>query len=456
VQRTSSYNGCNCLANYTKPIYIRDPFTGELGYSCQLTTEGLNDINLTDSIIVKTYEQRVKGLIGCNEVLPKPNPSLPPRFTLVIVNDANQVGKTTNNIFFQSATNPSLGSNFVNANSALTASSSNGPQIGYMHGYIPLVGTSPEYNTNVEINVSTGLTPFNNVNLAFDPTKNKIGYLITTNEYDNTTIVSQLSSVNDLTSSITIESVTQNVGYYSTQYLLTNVGTPTNVYMVVDYRDLTVETNTPTTPTSPRSSVTLCHAISNQTGTEKTYNFRDVNNTPITRTINGNTTIYICAIQNSVSGENLLIAPTNNTCTSDIACQVFTPISNASNFVVINNTGNNIINSITANGSSLPGGRSAYYPLGPNGETISAIRNINTVVDRINVNVNAPISSKLSLYKGTAFLEQKTVNLIGGNTNNYNVLFSRFTFNSTDVLRIIFEDSNSDSGADNDTQTQQV
>jgi hypothetical protein len=196
--------------------------------------------------------------------------------------------------------------------------------------------------------------------------------------------------------------------------------------------------------------------ISNQTGTEKTYNFRDVNNTPITRTINGNTTIYICAIQNSVSGENLLIAPTNNTCTSDIACQVFTPISNASNFVVINNSSSNVINSITANGSSLPGGRSAYYPLGPNGETISAIRNINTVVDRINVNVNAPISSKLSLYKGTAFLEQKTVNLIGGNTNNYNVLFSRFTFNSTDVLRIIFEDSNSDSGADNDTQTQQV
>jgi hypothetical protein len=62
-------DGCNCVAaGLTIPVpNIADPFTGEIGYACQLTQQGIADLALgTSSFIYQTYHARKNGSIGCN------------------------------------------------------------------------------------------------------------------------------------------------------------------------------------------------------------------------------------------------------------------------------------------------------------------------------------------------------------------------------------------------------
>jgi hypothetical protein len=63
-------DGCNCVANLTIPVpNIVDPNTGQIGYGCKLTEDGIADLNLgTSGILYQTYEARSNGDIGCNEV----------------------------------------------------------------------------------------------------------------------------------------------------------------------------------------------------------------------------------------------------------------------------------------------------------------------------------------------------------------------------------------------------
>jgi hypothetical protein len=62
-------DGCNCIDEYTIPIpNITDPFTGQVGYGCQLTKIGLGDIILgVNGVIYKKYNDRKNGLISCYE-----------------------------------------------------------------------------------------------------------------------------------------------------------------------------------------------------------------------------------------------------------------------------------------------------------------------------------------------------------------------------------------------------
>ena len=430
VTRTSSYNGCNCLVGYTQKILIRDPFTGDLGYACQLIKEGKEDINSLDSIIIKTYQERVKKNIGCNEVLPKPEPALPPQIFTIIINDPNQVGRITETITYG---NEVSFTPFFN--NRLVATSASGPQVGLFFKYESRQNSAIEYGSPIRLSINTGTTG----GIAFDKTKNKIGFLVSPNEYTVDTILSQLPNF-DTSQPIQNQGVAPTAGRYYSDYVVQNVGTPTNLYLLVDYREPKSETPPDLPPDLPQEVRTFCHAFINESGQQKTINWRDVNNQPKTEPIAANTTVYKCAVENSASGTDVTIVPSTNACTSDLGCSlIITPESR--NFIVINNTNSNKINSVTANGTQLISRTSGLYPVEPQGGTISATRSIATVVDRITVNVDAPISSTIRLYRGTTLLDEKILNLASSNAFGYNHTFRQATFNVNDVIRIIFEDN---------------
>lgn len=63
-------DGCNCIPKLTiKVPNIYDPYNNTTGIGCKLTPLGLQDlIDPTTSIIIKTYEKRKNGILGCNVV----------------------------------------------------------------------------------------------------------------------------------------------------------------------------------------------------------------------------------------------------------------------------------------------------------------------------------------------------------------------------------------------------
>ena len=63
-------DGCNCVAGLTIPVpNILDPFTGDVGYGCQLTQQGIADLALgTAGVLYQTYHSRSIGTIGCSVV----------------------------------------------------------------------------------------------------------------------------------------------------------------------------------------------------------------------------------------------------------------------------------------------------------------------------------------------------------------------------------------------------
>ena len=64
-------DGCNCIGQYTIPIpNVVDPYTGQIGYGCQLTELGYTDLTVGGNLgaIYNTYTNRKLGIIGCSEV----------------------------------------------------------------------------------------------------------------------------------------------------------------------------------------------------------------------------------------------------------------------------------------------------------------------------------------------------------------------------------------------------
>lgn len=60
-------DGCNCVSKYTIAVpNVTDPNTGEIGYGCQLTSDGKTDILSGQySNIYKFYQSKNNGSIGC-------------------------------------------------------------------------------------------------------------------------------------------------------------------------------------------------------------------------------------------------------------------------------------------------------------------------------------------------------------------------------------------------------
>jgi len=481
--RTSSYNGCNCLKNYTQKIQVTDPYIGEIGFACQLNTTGKSDITSYNSIIIDTYKERAKGTIGCNETIVRQTTPLTPKTFLVVVNDGSDVGKRVNNIFYNTVGNTTRGGDFSNYSVALSASSQSGPQIGYFYGYTPAPQLAVQYGDTIGVNVYSGTTSYVNVNLAFNPSIHKIGYLVSNTEFTSANFAQQLPNVIDISNTIQPIGVSRASGYYRATYPLIYAGNPTNVYMVVNYTNPNTNTNTGTntntntntgtntgtntntntntgtntntnTNTSTNTNTNderFCTKFENTNGTARTIYWRDINGRLRSESLAGNSTVNKCAVSNSSSGDNVIIRQSTTPCTSDTDCELtLTTNTPQADFIVINNATANIINDVKINGQSLPGNRAGIYPVPANGGTISAVRILPTFTGRISVYIDAflfgtttpNISSILTLYIGTTQLEQIIVNTqTAPDQTNVMAQFSQFRFTVGDVIRIIHESS---------------
>ena len=59
-------DGSNCITDLTTPTIVKDPFTGEMGFGCRLTQNGITDMAKGDaSVIYNTIIRRNEGRIGC-------------------------------------------------------------------------------------------------------------------------------------------------------------------------------------------------------------------------------------------------------------------------------------------------------------------------------------------------------------------------------------------------------
>ncbi len=66
-----SPDGCNCITNLTTPVpNITDPYTGEIGFGCKVTSNGLIDLGypLANQLMYNTYLERNSGTIGCDSL----------------------------------------------------------------------------------------------------------------------------------------------------------------------------------------------------------------------------------------------------------------------------------------------------------------------------------------------------------------------------------------------------
>lgn len=72
-QHVVTPDGCSCIGGlYTTTVpNVVDPYTGEIGYGCQLTEVGVYDLTVlgTSGDIYQTYYQRNNGTIGCFDVV---------------------------------------------------------------------------------------------------------------------------------------------------------------------------------------------------------------------------------------------------------------------------------------------------------------------------------------------------------------------------------------------------
>ena len=65
--RVVTADGCNCLADYSIAVpNITDPYTGEVGYACQLTALGNTDmLSGTAGEVFQHYKNKAAGVTPC-------------------------------------------------------------------------------------------------------------------------------------------------------------------------------------------------------------------------------------------------------------------------------------------------------------------------------------------------------------------------------------------------------
>jgi hypothetical protein len=96
TNRLTSFDGCNCAPTYSHAVLMTDPITGEEGFACQLNQAGFTDIQKQDSALVKTYEGRADGTVGCRvEFIPEPEPVCDLVLTMSSTQSSNGVNNGT-------------------------------------------------------------------------------------------------------------------------------------------------------------------------------------------------------------------------------------------------------------------------------------------------------------------------------------------------------------------------
>jgi hypothetical protein len=240
-RRVVSKDGCNCIKDYTIPVSVIDPYTNETGFGCQLTNLGWTDINLQDSVIVRTYNERVAGTIGCSDISIETKPKI--KTFAVILNDRGMIGHRTNNLMYRDLTTTTILGNFANTNIPLS-----GSPVGYLTGFDYNQNVTPNANDTVRMEIMSGFELPSDI--KFDPALgHRMWYLESNFEYTNETFASKIPYMTQI-SPITLD----NNGVYSGNFTFPNIGTPEYVYMVWDFR-----TTVTTPPPRPLNTYSISY-----------------------------------------------------------------------------------------------------------------------------------------------------------------------------------------------------
>ena len=234
----TSQDGCHCISEYTIPVEI-SASTIDVGYACQLTSAGQADVDLPFSIIYQTYLKRSQGQISCKSFY---IPPVRAKIFGVVINNASQVGERLNSFGFTDLNDGNIGGDFANVNFTLSATPNSILSNGYYYGYTP--ASSPMNNDVIRIETSKNLIVSPQATIAFDPAKgHKMYYMVSNVEYDNNTFMQNVFG--NLTQLSVIQQTLYGQDYFTGEFIYSPVGTPTNIYMVIDIsEDNPLPTNT--------------------------------------------------------------------------------------------------------------------------------------------------------------------------------------------------------------------
>lgn len=233
--RVVSQDGTNCVNRYTTKIQITDPYTNEVGFGCQVTTLGLNDINQTNSVIKTTYEERATKKVDCCSEPVEPKP-VNVNFVAVALNTSSQIGLTINGFSFEDTNDPNLLSHVYfqayNRTQPLPELTANTNSVGYYSSYYePNAAASNGH----QIKMIVALQP-QVEGLPFSSEVHKMSYYISETEYTNSNFNLVIPRLNNLQLQV------DNSGNFidAKFNLVIPTTTTTNnlyVYMVYDYRE---------------------------------------------------------------------------------------------------------------------------------------------------------------------------------------------------------------------------
>ena len=298
--RVTSQDGCNCIKDYTTPIQITDPFTNEIGFGCQLTKQGVDDIDTPNSIIVKTYGQRVSGEIGCSDTS---SIILNGKTFGVILNGKIDYRHKTNNLRYQSLTTPTILNNFGNTNIPLS-----GAPIGYMYGYNYNQFITPNFGDTVRMLVESDATiP---ADIFFKPELgHKLYYLVSTTEFNANDFNQQIPNMVE----IPVKLNTRTGDYYG-DFLYASAGTATNLYMIWDYRTKVIQSpinNYTISYTNNISAQPIRLMLGNNNSSPSTTVYYGLYNTDPITGVNANLPATNAIVVLAVQGKTILNATCN-------------------------------------------------------------------------------------------------------------------------------------------------
>jgi len=293
----TSKDGCNCISEFTVPVFLSASST-DVGYACQLTSTGKNDIDTTNSVIYQTYEKRSIGEISCTSIY---NPPVVPKIFAVIVNNGSQVNGKLNNIVVNNTRRQIIVNNYQNVNTPLVSRSTT-PMAGYYSPFTPTQGLVPQSRDTLTINIAKTLTQ--NATIEFNPSAgHKMYYLISNQEFDPTSFInvaySQLNEIRAI--------YNQSLDRYTGTFAYNRVGQPSNIYVVIDI-------------SQERTLNTFCYKFQNTGFLPGTITYTDTNGIVKNETVNPLEVVNRCAVRGSQSSVNVLITGGNVPCTMDNQC----------------------------------------------------------------------------------------------------------------------------------------
>lgn len=233
TERMTSQDGCNCVQKYTIPVFI-SASTSDVGYACKLTNDGIDDIEKSNSILYKTYENRRLGKIGCAETYIEPKKTI---VYGIVFNQSDTINGNLNNFNFVDLNQSNIFDYYENV--TLTAQTQ--PST-YNVGYFNRIELTSQPTNNDTIRIAIAKNPqpppgFINVNFDIS-IGDGMYYLISDTDYNNNTI-----NFTDLTQLSTQSTKINGEDFYASEFTYDSNFNTTYVYIGLNL------VTRPTTPT---------------------------------------------------------------------------------------------------------------------------------------------------------------------------------------------------------------